>query len=108
MRGGGNKIEVLTDAHGVPLAVTVDAANAAEGPMGLAVLLTAVVMLPIPLGVRVLADKAYDDDWLRDELGSLDLVLLVRHRKDRVKAKASDGRSGRRLVRRWKIKRTNA
>jgi transposase len=99
---------VLTDAQGTPLAVAVDAASAAEGPMGLAVLLAAWSLLPIPEGTRVLADKAYDDDWLREECADLDLVLVARHRKNRKKAKTSDGRSERRLCRRWKIERTNA
>ena len=99
---------MLTDAGGVPLAAVVDAANAPEGPMGLAVAMAAAEALPVPEGTRVLADKAYDDDWLRGEFDRLGLVLVARHRKNRVKPKTSDGRSERRLVRRWKIERTNA
>ena len=91
--------------------MAVDAANVSEGPLGLAVLLMVLPLLrlsrcewPVP----VLADKAYDDDWLREQMAVLGCQLVARHRKNRVKAKTSDGRSERRLGRRWKVERTNA
>ena len=100
---------MLIDGSGVPVAV--DAANVSEGPLGLAVLRMVLPLLrksscewPVP----VLADKAYDDDWLRDQLAVLGYRLVSKHRKNRVKEKTSDGRSERRLKRRWKVERTNA
>ena len=63
---------------------------------------------PSETPVPVLADKAYDDDWLRERLAERGFRLVSRHRKNRVKAPTSDGRSERRLARRWKVERTNA
>jgi transposase len=93
------------------LAVAVDAANVAESQLGLAVLLMVLPLLrlsPSTTPVPVLADRAYDDDWLRERLAEPGYLLVSRHRKNRVKAKTSDGRSERRLNRRWKVERTNA
>jgi len=99
---------VLTDGHGLPLAVVVDAANTPEGRMGLTVVMMALRLLPRGVQTPVLADKAYDDDWLREEFERLGLVLVSKHRCNRVKPATSDGRRERRLVRRWKVERTNA
>ena len=54
------------------------------------------------------ADKAYDDDWLREQMARLGLVLVAKHRCNRVKPATSGGRRERRLKRRWKVERTNA
>ena len=102
---------MLIDGSGVPLAVAVDAADAPEGPLGLAVLRMVLPLLrksPLPVPLPVLADKAYDDDWLREQMAVLGCRLVARHRRNRVKEKTSDGRSERRLKRRWKVERTNA
>lgn len=60
------------------------------------------------LEVPVLADKAYDCDWLREYLESLGFILIAPHRKNRVKAPMIDGRQLRRYLRRWKVERTFA
>lgn len=102
---------MLIDAAGVPLAVAVDAANVPEGPLGLAVLMMILPLLrlnPSDAPFPVLADKAYDDDWLREQLAEMGFQLVSRHRKNRVTKKTSDGRRERRLKRRWKVERTNA
>ena len=101
---------MLVDANGIPLSVFVDAANVSEVAMGYVVvqltlaLLSPMAKQPIP----VLGDKAYDCDWLRNELWKSGLVLVSKHRSNRVKEKTSDGRRERRLKRRWKIERSNA
>lgn len=59
---------------------------------------------PIP----VLADKGYDDDWLRAALAAEGFRLVARHRKNRTAAKTSDGRWERRLTRRYKVERSLA
>jgi transposase len=99
---------VLTDANGLPLAVLVDAANTPETRMGLAVVARTLALLPRGVQTPVLADKAYDDDWLREQFERLGLVLVAKHRCNRVKPATSDGRRERRLKRRWKVERTNA
>jgi transposase len=76
----------------------------ALGPAALAMMLVALPRLPIP----VLADRAYDCDWLRQHLAALGLILVAAHRSNRVKASSNDGRTLRRLSRRWKVERTLA
>jgi transposase len=50
----------------------------------------------------------YDCDRQRVHLASLRSHRVANHRSNRVKEPNSDGRSGRRLKRRWTIERTNA
>jgi len=75
------------------------------GPAALADLPPAVA---VPWGVPVLADKAYDSDPLREELGLDGFRLLARHRKNRRKPPVNDGRRLRRLKRRWVVERSFA
>ena len=96
--------------HGLPIGVAVDAANVGETALGLAAIALALVALPLnlPSPIKVLADRAYDCDWLREHLKRRGIILVARHRDNRVKATTSDGRWERRLKRRWKIERCNA
>ena len=87
---------MLTDANGIPLRMVVDPANTPETRMGLAVATMTLSLLPCCVLIPVLADKAYDDDWLREQFGRIGLVLVAKHRKNRVKAATSDGRWERR------------
>lgn len=86
----------------------VDAANVPESPLGLAVVLGCLVALPVDRcePIPVLADKGYDDDWLRAELAAAGFRLVSRHRSNRTKPRTSDGRSERRLKRRYKVERS--
>jgi transposase len=90
--------------------VAVDAANASEVAMGLAVLTMALVTLPRKPGkpIPVLGDRGYDCDDLRLRLKRRGLVLVAKHRSNRVKPRTSDPRRERRLKRRWKVERSNA
>ncbi|CAN5530155.1 IS5/IS1182 family transposase [soil metagenome] len=90
--------------------MAVDAANVAETALGLAALTMVLVKLPLRLEspIPVLADRAYDCDWLREHLKKRGLYIVAKHRSNRVKAATSDGRRERRLKRRWKIERSNA
>ena len=65
------------------------------------------VLLPLA-PVPVLADRAYDSDWLREHLAGLGFILVAAHRSNRVKESTNDGRTLRRLSRRWKVERTFA
>jgi transposase len=90
--------------------VAVDAANVSETALGLAVVMMVLVTLPVrgAAPIPVLGDRGYDCDWLREQFAALGLQLIARHRSNRVKEPTSDGRSERRLARRWKIERSNS
>jgi transposase len=57
---------------------------------------------------RVIVDKAYDSDPLRDRLASRGIELIAPHRTNRKKPRTQDGRKLRRYRRRWKVERTFA
>jgi transposase len=100
------KLEVVTDAGGLPLGMTVAAANVGEQELLVPALHD--VPVAIPPGTPVIADKGHDSDSLRDDLEAEGLVPVIPHRKNRVRASRNDGRRLRRYRRRWKIERTNA
>ena len=101
---------MLIEGHGIPIGLAIDAANVAETALGLAAVMMALVTLPVKAGrlIPLLADRAYDCDWLRQQLARLGLQLVSKHRRNRRRAPTSDGRWERRLKRRYKIERTNA
>ena len=57
---------------------------------------------------RLIADRAYDSDPLRQRLQRRGIQLICPHRQNRRKAPTQDGRALRRYRRRWKIERTFA
>jgi transposase len=54
---------------------------------------------------RLIADRAYDSDALRQDLAEQQIELICPHRKNRVRPPAQDRRKLRRYRRRWKIER---
>jgi IS5 family transposase len=100
------KLEVVTDASGLPLGMAADAANVPETKLLKPALDD--VPVPVPTGTPVIADKGYDSDALRDELKAAGYEPIIPHRKNRVKPSRNDGRKMRRYSRRWTIERTNA
>ena len=100
------KLEVVTDAAGIPLGTTIAAANRAETDLIEEALDDVPVALPeqIPL----IADRGYDSDPLRDRLNDQGIELLSPHRSNRTKPSRNDGRRMRRYTRRYVIERTNA
>jgi len=55
---------------------------------------------------RLIADKGYDSDPLREQLARrCGIELIVPHRQNRIKPPTQDGRPLRRYRRRWKIER---
>ena len=104
--GKGMKLEVVTDARGLPLGVAMAGANVGEADLLVPALLD--VPLHIPRGTPVIADKGHDSDPLRDDVEADRLVPVIPHRKNRVKPSRNDGRRLRRYRRRWTIERTNA
>jgi transposase len=73
----------------------------------------AAVKVPRPKGCprekpkRVIADRAYDSDPLRERLAKRVIDLIVPYRKNKLR-RYEDGRKLRRYKRRWIIERTNA
>jgi transposase len=100
------KLEVVTDARGIPLGTVVAAADRAEADL----IEDAIDDIPVPLPVEVpvVADRGYDSDPLRDRLRDRGIKLVSPHRKNRTKPSRNDGRCLRRYKRRYVIERTNA
>jgi IS5 family transposase len=84
------KLQVVTDAHGLPLGMAVAAANLSEQQL----LMPALADVPVPVarGVPVIADKGHDSDPLRNDLEAEGFVPIIPHRKNRVKPSRNDGR----------------
>ncbi len=55
---------------------------------------------------RIIADKAYDSDPLRERLKRRGIELICPHRSNHRKRRRQDGRKLRRYRRRWKVERT--
>ena len=101
-RGKGCKIMAMADAHGLPLAIHIEAAAPAEVKL---VEATLAARLVEEKPLRLIADKAYDSDPLRERLLEEEILLLAPHRRGRTKPSFNDGRWLRRYARRWKIER---
>lgn len=103
-KGKGTKWMVVADGQGLPVGGSLASASPAE------------VKLVIPtladmhektgrLPSRLIADKAYDADWLRKLMVSIDGELICPHRRGRKKPPLQDGRKLKRYRKRWKIER---
>jgi IS5 family transposase len=100
------KLEVVTDASGLPLGQATAAAGVPETDL----LKPALDDVPVevPPGTPVVADRGHDSDPLRDEVEGDGYATIIPHRKNRVKPSRNDGRKLRRYRHRWRIERTNA
>ena len=111
-RGKGTKWMVLVDGQGLPLGVRLESASPAEVKLAEATL--AEVRVPRPKGrprqkpERVIADRGYDSDPLRERLKKRGIELIVPYRKNNKERRYEDGRKLRRYKRRWIVERTNA
>ena len=100
------KLEIVTDATGLPLGVAAAAANIAEHQLLMPALND--VPLVIPNGTPVIADRGHDSDALRDQVEDQGMRPIIPHRRNRVKPSRNDGRCLRRYTHRWIVERTNA
>lgn len=96
-----------------PLGIHLDSASPAEVKLAEVTLQTVKVSglgagRPRTRPERIVADKAYDSDPLRQRLGKRGIELIAPHRSNRAKPPTQDGRSLRRYARRWIVERTNA
>ncbi|MGH9439963.1 MAG: IS5 family transposase, partial [Terriglobia bacterium] len=111
-RGKGTKWMVLVDGQGLPLGVRLESASPGEATLAEATL--AEVRVPRAKGrprqnpKRVIADRAYDSDPLRERLKRRGIELIAPYRKNNKHRRYEDGRKLRRYKRRWIIERTNA
>ncbi len=94
---------VLTDGHGLPLAIDTASASLSEVTL-IEPLLTNRMLRRKPQ--RLIYDKAADSDPLRARLAKRGIELICPHRKSRVKRHTQDGRPLRRYRRRWKVERS--
>jgi transposase len=101
-RGKGTKLMVITDAHGLPLAVHTAAASPHEITL---VETTLAETLTLGRPRRLIGDRAYDSDPLDQALASQGIELIAPHRRNRHRKATQDGRVLRRYRRRWKIER---
>jgi len=113
-RGKGSKLMLVTDGRGTPLADLLSSASPAEITLLERTLAKVPVLRARRPGQargrvgRVLADAAYDSDPHRARLKRRAITLIAPHRSNRVRPATADGRSLRRLKRRWVVERTFA
>ena len=105
---------VVVDGAGVPLGNHLHAASPSEVKLFEATLATVRVGRrhragrPRQKPRRLIADRGYDSDPLRQQLAARGIELIVPHRKNRRKPPRQDGRALRRYKRRWIVERTFA
>jgi transposase len=103
---------VLVDGQGLPLGVRLESASPGEATLAEATL--AEVRVPRPQGrprqkpERIIADRGYDSDPLRERFKKRGIDLIVPYRKNNKARRYADGRKLRRYRRRWIVERTNA
>jgi transposase len=113
-RGQGTKWMVVVDGEGIPLGKQLYSASPHEARLAEETLASIRVTRrhragrPRQKALRVIADRAYDSDPLRERLAARGIELIAPHRWNRSKPRRQDGRALRRYRRRWKVERTLA
>jgi len=113
-RGKGTKWMVVVDGQGIPLGKQLYSATPNEVRLAEETLASIHVTRrdrggrPRQKPLRVIADRAYDSDPLRERLATRGIELVAPHRWNRSKPRTQDGRALRRYRRRWKVERTFA
>jgi transposase len=112
-RGKGSKWMVVVDGQGIPLGIHVTSARPAEVTLVDATLNT--IRVPRPHGGRprqhpdrLIADRGYDSDPLRQRLQRRGIVAIIPYRNWNLRRRYDDGRHLRRYRHRWIIERTFA
>jgi transposase len=105
-KGKGTKLQVIVDAQGIPLGLSVDSAGVGEPQM---VQATLNLFTSQTQPDRLIGDKAYDSDELDETLAELGIEMIAPHRRNRLpENKTQDGRPLRRYRHRWIVERTFA
>ena len=102
-KGKGTKLMLMVDANGIPLAIDVVSASAAEVNR-IEPLLEERVLARQP--ERLMYDRAADSDPLRARLAERKIELICRYRRGRKKSPTQDGRAVGRLARRYRVERS--
>ena len=112
-RGKGTKCIVVVDGQGIPIGAQLASAQISEFRLAESTL--ARVRVPRPGRGRprqrlrrVIADRGYDSDGLRQRLWDRGTELIAPHLRSRKQRRFEDKRKLRRYRRRWKVERTNA
>jgi transposase len=112
-RGKGSKWMVVVDGQGIPLGIHVASARPAEVTLVDATLNT--IRVPRPQGGRprqtpdrLIADRGYDSDPLRERLHRRGILAIIPYRNWNLRRRYDDGRHLRRYRHRWIIERTFA
>jgi transposase len=100
-KGKGSKIMAVVEAHGLPVAVTLDSATPHEVKL---VEQTLAARFVEDTPEHLVGDKAYDSDRLDADLAQVGIELIAPHRENR-KHRTQDGRPLRRYRRRWQVER---
>jgi transposase len=104
---------VVVDGQGIPLGAHLDSASPSE----MKLLEPTIETIAVPRNgrgrprknpQRIVADRGYDSDPLRERLAKRGIELICPYRKNNKKKKHQDGRKLRRYKRRWTIERTFA
>ena len=104
---------VVVDGKGIPLGAHLDSASPSE----MKLLEPTIEKIAIPRRgrgrprknpSRIVADKGYDSDPLRERLAIRGIDLICPYRSNNKKKKYQDGRKMRRYKRRWTVERTFA
>lgn len=103
-RGKGTKWMVVADGQGLPVGGTLESASPAEVRLAPKAIFNASERLG-RWPSRLIADKAYDADWLRHVLAMVGGELICPHRRGRKREPLQDGRKLRRYRKRWKVER---
>jgi transposase len=92
---------VVADGAGFPLGNRLCSASPAE------VRLAQETLSEVTVGKvrRLIADRGYDSDPLREQLAQEGIELICPHRSNRTKPATQDGRKLRRYRKRWKMER---
>jgi transposase len=112
-RGKGTKCMVVVDGHGIPIGAQLASAQLAECRLAESTVATVKVPCkgrgrPRSHLKRVIADRGYDSDALRNRFKGRGTELIVPYRKYIRNRRFEDKRKLRRYRKRWKIERTNA
>ena len=100
----------MVDGAGVPLGSQLTSASPAEVTLAESTLsrIAKTIGRRGKQPLRVIADRAYDSDPLRERLLEKDILLIAPHRRGRTRPAFNDGRWLRRYRKRWKVERTFA
>ena len=104
---------VLVDGKGLPMGVRLESASPSEVNLAEATVAEvprppARTARPRQKPKRIIADRGYDSDPLRERFKKRGIELIAPYRKNNKLRRYEDGRKLRRYKRRWIVERTNA